>query len=122
MFDAYVENPENPQLKTTHLMNAISKTVPLSTTMKEQISALRRWAKTRAKNASIEYTQEDISKTEIYLTRPELELERSFDNKQSNGGYSIQKSPLPIPNREVKAVCADDTAIAGEQVAAKVCG
>ena len=81
MFDAYVENPENPQLKTTHLMNAISKTVPLSTTMKEQISALRRWAKTRAKNASIEYTQEDISKTEIYLTRPELELERSFDNK-----------------------------------------
>lgn len=62
-------------------MNAISKTVPLSTTMKEQISALRRWAKTRAKNASIEYTQEDISKTEIYLTRPELELERSFDNK-----------------------------------------
>lgn len=23
MFDAYVENPENPQLKTTHLMNAI---------------------------------------------------------------------------------------------------
>ncbi len=49
--------------------------------MKEQISALRRWAKTRAKNASIEYTQEDISKTEIYLTRPELELERSFDNK-----------------------------------------
>ena len=33
MFDAYVENPENPQLKTTHLMNAISKTVPLSTTM-----------------------------------------------------------------------------------------
>ena len=81
MFDAYVENPENPQLKTTHLMNAISKTVPLSTTMKEQISALRRWAKTRAKNASIEYTQEDISKTEINLTRPELELERSFDNK-----------------------------------------
>lgn len=81
MFDAYVENPENPQLKTTHLMNAISKTVPLSTTMKEQISALRLWAKTRAKNASIEYTQEDISKTEIYLTRPELELERSFDNK-----------------------------------------
>ena len=68
------------------------------------------------------YVQEDISKTEIYLTRPELELERSFDNKQSNGGYSIQKSPLPIPNREVKAVCADDTAIAGEQVAAKVCG
>lgn len=62
-------------------MNAISKTVPLSTTMKEQISALRRWAKTRAKNASIEYTQEDISKTEINLTRPELELERSFDNK-----------------------------------------
>ena len=25
MFDAYVENPENPQLKTTHLMNAILK-------------------------------------------------------------------------------------------------
>lgn len=53
MFAAYVENPEIPILKASHLVDAISKTVPLSTTMKEQIYALRQWASTRAKNASI---------------------------------------------------------------------
>ena len=49
MFVAYVDNPEAPVLKASHLVDAISKTVPLSTTMKEQISALRQWASTRAK-------------------------------------------------------------------------
>ena len=30
------------------------------------------------------------------------------------GGYSVGVPPLPIPNREVKPVRADGTAIAGE--------
>lgn len=83
MFAAYVDNPEMPTLKTKHLMDAISKTVPLSTTMKEQISALRQWASTRAKNASVETTIERHKEMPILLTRPELDIERSFDLKNS---------------------------------------
>ena len=60
-------------------MDAISETVALSTTMKEQIAALRSWAKTRAKNASGEALVEDKKEMHVLLTRPELELERSFD-------------------------------------------
>lgn len=84
MFAAYVANPEDPKLSASHIMEAISITVPLSTTMKEQISSLRQWAATRAKNAS----KNVIGNTEkkempILLTRPELELERSFDLKNN---------------------------------------
>ena len=78
MFAAYVEAPDNPKLVSKHLVDAISKTVPLSTTMKEQIAALRNWAATRAKNASV-VIKEEQKEMPILLTRPELELERSFD-------------------------------------------
>lgn len=85
MFAAYVDNPEAPVLKAIHLVDAINKTVPLSITMKEQISALRLWAKTRAKNASIEPQTEGQKKSSILLTMPELDMERSFNiNKISN--------------------------------------
>lgn len=78
MFAAYVNNPQLPKLEGAHIMDAIANTVPLSVTMKEQISSLRHWASTRAKNASMNYTTEPKEQT-ILLTRPELELERSFD-------------------------------------------
>lgn len=83
MFAAYVEAPDNPKLQAKHLVDAISKTVPLSTTMKEQISALRNWASTRAKNASNETSIEKKKEMPILLTRPELDLERSFDLNNS---------------------------------------
>lgn len=118
MFAAYVEAPDNPQLQSKHLVDAISKTVPLSTTMKEQIAALRNWAATRAKNASIIVREEEQKEMPILLTRPELELERSFDlnNSKENkfGVYNSVAPPLAIPNREVKSVYADGTANAGE--------
>lgn len=80
MFTAYVVNPEKPKLEGIHLVDAINKTVPLSVTMKEQISSLRQWAATRAKNASEIAITESVSDNQpILLTRPELELERSFD-------------------------------------------
>lgn len=79
MFAAYVEAPDNPKLLSKHLVDAILKTVPLSTTMREQIAALRNWAVTRAKNASNETPTEEKKEMPILLTRPELELERSFD-------------------------------------------
>ena len=118
MFAAYVEAPDTPQLQSKHLVDAISKTVPLSTTMKEQIAALRNWAATRAKNASIIVREEEQKEMPILLTRPELELERSFDlnNSKENkfGVYNSVAPPLAIPNREVKNVYADGTAKAGE--------
>lgn len=83
MFAAYVEEPNNPQLLSKHLVDSISRTVPLSTTMKEQITALRNWATTRAKNASSESKVDEKKDMPILLTRPELELERSFDLKDS---------------------------------------
>lgn len=83
MFAAYVEAPGTPQLQSKHLVDAISKTVPLSTTMKEQIAALRNWAATRAKNASIIVREEEQKEMPILLTRPELELERSFNLNNS---------------------------------------
>lgn len=79
MFAAYVENPEAPILKAAHVADAINQTVPLSTTMKEQIYSLRRWAIARAKNASSDPYIEEKKELPILLTRPELELERSFD-------------------------------------------
>ena len=84
MFAAYVETPDNPKLLGKHLVDAISKTVPLSTTMKEQIAALRNWAATRAKNASVVIKEEEQKEMPILLTRPELELERSFDLSNKN--------------------------------------
>lgn len=77
MFAAYVENPKEPVLNASHILNAVSQTVPLSATMKEQISSLRSWAATRAKNASSELSA--TADEPIILTRPERELERSFD-------------------------------------------
>lgn len=79
MFEAYVENPDNPVLMASHIIYAINQTVPLSTTMKEQITALRNWATTRAKNSSSEPNMENKKEMPILLTRSELELERSFD-------------------------------------------
>lgn len=51
--------------------------------MKEQIAALRNWAATRAKNASIIVREEEQKEMPILLTRPELELERSFNLNNS---------------------------------------
>ena len=84
MFAAYVEAPDNPKLLSKHLVDAILKTVPLSTTMREQIATLRNWAVTRAKNASNEAPAEEKKGMPILLTRPELELERSFDLNNPN--------------------------------------
>ena len=79
MFAAYVDNSEKPTLKASHIIDAISKTVPLSTTMKEQISYLRECASTRAKNASAEPNVEENKDMPVLLTLPEIELERTFD-------------------------------------------
>lgn len=85
MFAAYVQNPEEPKLEAAHIVESIEKTVPLSTTMREQITNLREWAKTRAKNASEEVVVDNREGMPILLTRPELELERSFDLALSKG-------------------------------------
>ena len=90
MFAAYVENPQQPNLSTKHLIDAIKSTIPLSKTMQEQISALRNWAATRARNSSsLPAIQKELP---ILLTKPEFDMERSFeliDNKEKNNNKSI---------------------------------
>lgn len=97
MFAAYIQNPQAPMLKTRHIVDAIEATVPLSHTMKEQISSLRDWAKTRAKNASKIVVLDNREEMPILLTRPELELERSFDL----GNRGIE-SRIPIANENLQ--------------------
>ena len=83
MFTAYVESQESniaPKLQMIHILDAIKNTVPLSKTMEKQITDLRKFAVSRAKNASKEIVLENRMEMPILLTRPELELERSFDS------------------------------------------
>lgn len=83
MFTAYVESQESniaPKLQMIHILDAIKNTVPLSKTMEKQITDLRKFAVSRAKNASKEIVLENRMGMPILLTRPELELERSFDS------------------------------------------
>lgn len=85
LFAAYVENPNSPKLTGIHIIDAITATVPLSKTMSEQIIALRQWASTRAKNASNSRIPDTSNQSaQILLTRPELELERSFELLDNN--------------------------------------
>jgi len=78
-FTAYTENQNEPKLQIIHLLKAIEDTVPLSKTMKDQIEFLRKWAKSRAKQASIINNEELFATEEVPLTRIEKELNRSFD-------------------------------------------
>lgn len=79
MFSAYTENQKAPKLQMVHLLTAIKETVPLSSTMKNQIDALRNWAKSRAKQAGCENKEDVSTKGDIPLTKTERELNRSFE-------------------------------------------
>jgi len=79
MFAAYTENPNEPKLQIIHLLNSIKETVPLSRTMKDQIDFLRKWAKSRAKQAGKENLEMLNNIDSVPLTKTEKELNRSFD-------------------------------------------
>ncbi len=49
LYDAFSDHSE---LTTKHILHALRQSVPLATTMDEQIDRLRRWAEGRARNAS----------------------------------------------------------------------
>src|SRR5262249_16332765 len=50
LYDAFYARED---LKTAHIADALSQTVPLAKTMAEKIAALRSWATGRARNASV---------------------------------------------------------------------
>lgn len=60
MFEAYIEDNQNPSVKVKHLLNASKSIVPLATTMKSKIDGLRNWAKTRARPSSSDIEIEDL--------------------------------------------------------------
>jgi SpoVK/Ycf46/Vps4 family AAA+-type ATPase len=79
MFTAYTKNPNEPKLQITHLLDAIKDTAPLSQTMKEQIDFLRKWAKSRAKQAGRENLEKFANDNgDLPLTKSEKALNRSF--------------------------------------------
>ena len=53
MYDAFDENPAERELTTEGLLRSAKEIVPLSVTMQEGITAMRNWAKTRARIASL---------------------------------------------------------------------
>ena len=60
MFIAYVNNPNAPTVKTSHLIEAARNVIPLAQTMKVKIDALREWAKVRARLASSASNDEKV--------------------------------------------------------------
>jgi len=84
MFAAYADNPDNPQLKATHILNALDNTITLSKTMAPQIKRQRELSQSRAKNASIIVDSHNRKECPIMLTLPELEQQRSFDIKRKD--------------------------------------
>jgi SpoVK/Ycf46/Vps4 family AAA+-type ATPase len=88
MFAAYIQNPKAPKLLSKHIVDAIEMTVPLSQTMQEQIASLRKWAATRAKSATKRVVSSTSKEMPILLTRPELEMERSFDMTKNVNNYN----------------------------------
>ncbi len=77
MFNAYVENNENPQVKLVYLLDAAKEVVPLAVTMKTKIDGLREWASSRARPASSDSDVEPIEIKEQnsikHLTKREKE-------------------------------------------------
>ena len=84
MFAAYADNPDNPQLKATHILNALDNTITLSKTMDPQIKRQRELSQSRAKNASIIVDSHNRKECPIMLTLLELEQQRSFDIKRKD--------------------------------------
>jgi SpoVK/Ycf46/Vps4 family AAA+-type ATPase len=76
-FSAYIQNKQDPKLTIKNIVDALRDTVPLSTTMKEQIDFLREWANSRAKFAGDKF-QEDIKEIKVPLTKSEEEKNRVF--------------------------------------------
>jgi hypothetical protein len=52
----YVAFDESAEVSTDHVVDALSRRIPLSTSMKEKIDGLRKWAAGRARTASITET------------------------------------------------------------------
>lgn len=73
MFIAYLEQPENPVVKITHLEEAIDKIIPLAKTMNKKIRGLRLWARERARLASCESNNEGFDEKNIEVQQTKRE-------------------------------------------------
>lgn len=71
LYDAFAESRE---LATEHISRALTKTFPLSRTMRDQIEGLRQWAKVRARLANGE-RPEDLPVEHTESTPPKLRQE-----------------------------------------------
>jgi len=73
LFDAFAEERE---LETKDILHAIQETVPLATTMKESVTALRTWCDKRARNASLRVEESGAGPRErLRFAEPDSEAE-----------------------------------------------
>lgn len=79
LFKAFKEKKE---LAQEHLVSAINETIPLSLTMEEQITRLKRWAHNRARPASSRCKSEEQPKL---MEMPKIRITR----KKGSGGFEL---------------------------------
>ena len=72
LYDAFDQNPNERELSTEQLLHASKEIVPLAVTMQEGIAAMREWARTRARMASLPH---EITKSALKIeTKGRLEV------------------------------------------------
>lgn len=81
LFNAYAENQKDLQMN--NLLECISATSPLSRTMAETISNLRKWAKERARMASNE-KPEDVKEMSEDIPKLQQEYNNPFISKRKD--------------------------------------
>ena len=81
LFNAYANHQKDLEMK--NLLECITATSPLSRTMAETITNLRKWAEQRARLASAE-TPEDVKDFDKDVPRLQQEYKNPFINKKNN--------------------------------------
>lgn len=85
MFIAYAENPDAPQLKLQHLVQAITPIVPLARTMPNQVAFLRDFGRSnRARPASSTLNQEGFESPDETGKTVRTQLEQDMDIYSNN--------------------------------------
>jgi SpoVK/Ycf46/Vps4 family AAA+-type ATPase len=60
LYDAFYDKQD---IRTEHVVNSLSQTVPLAKTMAEQLHRLRQWAEGRARHASVAKQSGELQQT-----------------------------------------------------------
>jgi len=71
LYDAYDEGQGKTDIDTDRLIHSVREVIPLSQTMRERLTEMREWSKSRARRASPSDESQPIADTE---SAPRLEM------------------------------------------------